>query len=243
MATGEIFKLTLGGGDRLFISSQALLNEICDEKRFTKVVSGPLIEVRHAAGDGLFTAHFGEHNWEVAHRVLMPAFGPLSIRGMFDEMHDIASQLVVKWARFGPSEKINVTDDFTRLTLDSIALCAMDTRFNSFYKEEMHPFVSAMTGMLAESGARAQRPAFMNYFMRAAQQKFDADIALLRKVAGDVVAERRAHPCDKKDLLNAMIKGRDPKTGEGLTDESIINNMITFLIAGKNYFFYSSYNI
>jgi cytochrome P450/NADPH-cytochrome P450 reductase len=41
---------------------------------------------------------------------------------MFDEMHDIASQLVVKWARFGPKDSINVTDDFTRLTLDSIAL-------------------------------------------------------------------------------------------------------------------------
>lgn len=41
---------------------------------------------------------------------------------MFDEMYDIASQLVAKWARFGPKEKINVTEDFTRLTLDSIAL-------------------------------------------------------------------------------------------------------------------------
>ena len=72
--------------------------------------------------DGLFTAYPGEHNWDVAHRTLMPAFGPLSIRSMFDEMHDIASQLVTKWARFGPEEKIDVTGDFTRLTLDSIAL-------------------------------------------------------------------------------------------------------------------------
>jgi cytochrome P450 / NADPH-cytochrome P450 reductase len=111
--------------------------------------------------------------------------------------------------------------------------CAMDTRFNSFYKDDLHPFVQAMVGMLAESGARARRPTFVNYFMRSAQQKFDADIALLRKIAGEVVAERRAHPSDKKDLLNAMIKGRDPKTGEALTDASIMNNMITFLIAGK----------
>jgi cytochrome P450/NADPH-cytochrome P450 reductase len=119
---GEIFKLQLGGNTRIFVSSQALVNEICNEKRFTKVVAGSLNEIRHAARDGLFTAHPGEHNWGVAHRILMPAFGPLSIREMFDEMHDIASQLVVKWARFGPYEKINVTDDFTRLTLDSIAL-------------------------------------------------------------------------------------------------------------------------
>lgn len=37
-------------------------------------------------------------------------------------MLDIGSQLVSKWARYGPENKIHVTDDFTRLTLDSIAL-------------------------------------------------------------------------------------------------------------------------
>lgn len=108
----------------------------------------------------------------------------------------------------------------------------MDTRFNSFYHEELHPFVNAMVGLLQESGARARRPAVANYFLRSAQQKYDADIALLKEVATEVVAERKAHPNEKKDLLNAMINGRDPKTGEGLTAESILNNMITFLIAG-----------
>ena len=29
-----------------------------------------------------------------------------------------------------------------------------------------------------------------------------------------------------------MLNGVDPRTGEGLTDESVIDNMITFLIAG-----------
>ncbi|KAG4412171.1 hypothetical protein IFR04_014690 [Cadophora malorum] len=229
---GPIYRLTLGGSEKVFISTHALMNEVCDEKRFTKMVSGALDEIRNGVRDGLFTAYPGEHNWEIAHRVLMPAFGPLSIRSMFDEMHDIASQLVVKWARFGPKEKINVPDDFTRLTLDSIALCAMDTRFNSFYHSDMHPFVDAMVGLLQESAARARRPAVANYFYRSAQQKYDEDIALLKKVAAEVVAERRTDPTDKKDLLNAMINGRDPKTGEGLSEESILNNMITFLIAG-----------
>ncbi|KAI9048833.1 hypothetical protein LZ554_007664 [Drepanopeziza brunnea f. sp. 'monogermtubi'] len=229
---GSIFKLTLGGNERLFISTHELMDELCDEKRFTKMVSGALEQVRNGVSDGLFTAHTHEHNWEVAHRVLMPAFGPINIRSMFDEMHDVASQLVVKWARFGPRQRINVTDDFTRLTLDSIALCAMDTRFNSFYHEELNPFVDAMLGLLQESEARARRPAVANFFYRSAQQKYDADIALLRNVATEVVKERRSAPNDKKDLLNAMINGRDPKTGEGLTEESILNNMITFLIAG-----------
>lgn len=61
-----------------------LYNELCDEKRFTKHPAGGLSELRHALGDGLFTAKFGEYNWEVAHRVLVPAFGPLAIPKMFD---------------------------------------------------------------------------------------------------------------------------------------------------------------
>lgn len=69
---GPIFKLNLGGIEKLYISTQALLNEICDEKRFTKVVSGGLEQVRNGVTDGLFTARYGEENWELAHRILMP---------------------------------------------------------------------------------------------------------------------------------------------------------------------------
>ena len=65
------------------------------------------MQMRNAIGDGLFTAHSGEHNWGVAHRVLLPVFGPLRIREMFDEMHEIATQLVMKWARYGSENVIN----------------------------------------------------------------------------------------------------------------------------------------
>ena len=54
----------------------------------------------------------------------------------------------------------------------------------------------------------------------------------MKSVAIEVVKERRAHPVDKKDLVNAMIKGRDSKTGESLSDENVAYNMITFLVAG-----------
>jgi cytochrome P450 / NADPH-cytochrome P450 reductase len=199
---------------------------------FSKKINRVLNEVRNGVGDGLFTAHPGEHGWGVAHRILIPAFGPLSIRSMFDDMHDIASQLVMKWARAGPEEPIHVTDDFTRLALDTLALCTMDYRFNSYYKSEMHQFISAMGDFLTESGRRAQRPALANSLFRSSQQKYDADIAILNKTAEDLVLNRRAHPSDRKDLLNAMINGVDPKTGEKMSTQLIAKNMVTFLIAG-----------
>ena len=79
---GPIFKLNLFGSDRYIVSSVELLTELCDEKRFSKSVSGPLKEVRNGVGNGLFSAYSGEHDWEVAHRVLVPAFGPIGIHDM-----------------------------------------------------------------------------------------------------------------------------------------------------------------
>ena len=148
------------------------------------------------------------------------------------EMHEILRQLVLKWARYGPDYRINATDDFTRLTLDSIALCAMDTRFNSFYTEGMHPFVAAMREVLLEAGRRALRTPLAKRLMRGADKKYAEDIGVLQSTALEIVADKRAHPTDKKSLVNSMLNGKDPKTGEKMTNESIADNMITFLIAG-----------
>lgn len=229
---GEIIKLSILGTERYFLCSERLVREACDESRFVKGINENLVQVRNGVGAGLFTAFHGEHDWEVAHRTLVPAFGPIGIHDMYDEMYDIASQLVSKWARADPEIPVNVTDDFTRLTLDSIALCAMDKRFNSFYHEEMHPFVDAMTDFLRESGARSRKTRLELLLNQGPNRKYEKDIALMRSVAQEVIDRRRRNPTDKPDLLNAMLHGKDPKTGERLTDESVMNNMITFLIAG-----------
>ncbi|ORY56856.1 cytochrome P450 [Pseudomassariella vexata] len=229
---GEVYRLHLPGRSVVFCSTHALIDELCDEKRFKKVPTGVLYEIRNGVHDGLFTAMLEEPNWGIAHRVLMPAFGPMSIRGMFDEMHDIASQLVMKWARHGSHQRVLVTDDFTRLTLDTLALCAMGFRFNSYYANEMHPFIDAMANFLTESGARISRPPLPSFFYRNQDARYWQDIEILRQTATTVLHEREANPSDRKDLLAAMLAGRDPKTGEKMTDASIVDNLITFLIAG-----------
>ena len=155
---GPFFKLRILAREFYIASSQEIVNELCDETRFNKRVHASLEEIRDFAGDGLFTAYNEEPNWAKAHRLLMPAFGPIGVRSMFDRMLDIADQMFLRWERFGPDAVIDVADNMTRLTLDTIALCAFDYRFNSFYQDEMHPFVAAMVGALDEAGQRTRRP-------------------------------------------------------------------------------------
>lgn len=108
----------------------------------------------------------------------------------------------------------------------------MDYRFNSFYKEEMHPFVDSMVNFLTESGNRTRRPGLIGAFYRTEEVQYWKDIEYMRILSLELVQNRKNHPEDRNDLLNAMINGKDIRTGEKLSEDSIADNMITFLIAG-----------
>ncbi|KAF8606724.1 cytochrome P450 [Ceratobasidium sp. AG-I] len=229
---GEIFRLNLLGKEVVFVSTVALAQEATDEKRFHKAIGTALVEVRNLVADGLFTSYHGEKNWGIAHRILMPAFGPLAIKGMFDDMFDVISQLVLKWERFGPLHTIDPTDDFTRLAFETIALCTFNYRLNTFYTMQEPPFVKAMGDFLYESFLRSRRPSIVQALSYSANAKYTADMDIMNQLADQIVDDRKKHPLEKKDLLNAMLLGKDPQTGEGLSEANVKAQMLTFLIAG-----------
>jgi len=228
---GDIYRLSMCNLHFVVVSSQEITNFVFDESKFEKHIDPALEELRAAAGDGLFTARGSEPNWKLAHKILMPAFGPQAIRDMFPSMMDICSQLILRWQRFA-GEEIDVCDNLTRLTLDTIALCCFNYRFNSFYQTKMHRFVDAMVYTLMESGRRSQRLPFQNALMRKSTRRFRDSIAYLHQICDEVILERREHPNDVNDLLNRMINGKDPETGYQLPDENIRYQILTFLIAG-----------
>ena len=230
---GPLFKLSMFGRDIYIVSSAELLDELCDERRFVKKVSQTLEVLRYVSHDGLFTAHTHEHAWGVAHRILTPHLGPMGIQSMYNEMYDIASQMVIKWARQGPNQTIDASADFTRLTLDALALCAMDMRFNSFYHDKMHPFMDSLVEIMLDANVAPRRTFIEKWWDKEPEKRFKRNTALMRKIAREILDHRRSNWTDRKDLLSAMLFSKDPKTGERMSEESIIDNLITLLVAGK----------
>src|SRR5437868_10077319 len=154
-----IFQLNFAGRRVIFAYSADLVAEVCDESRFRKVIRPPLLFLRDLAKDGLFTAHADEPNWGKAHRVLLSAFGQRSMKGYFDSMLTVARPLVRKWEA---RERVLVADGMTRLTLDTISLTGFDYRFNSFEKDELHPFLAAMVRVLTDAMTRLTRLPLQN---------------------------------------------------------------------------------
>ncbi len=232
---GEIFFLELAGRRLIVLSSFRLVDEVSDEKRFDKRVWAPLKQVRRFSGDGLFTAHTFEPNWQKAHNILLPNFSMVAMKRYHPMMLDIARQMLDKWSRLNPADDLDVADEMTRLTLDTIGLCGFDYRFNSFYRERPHPFIRAMTRSLAISMDRSVRPEISNHFRIRQNRIFKRSVDLMNDTVDGIIRERRESGEDlshRVDLMSAMLTGKDRDTGESLDDLNIRYQIITFLIAG-----------
>lgn len=104
-----------------------------------------------------------------------------------------------------------------------------------------------MVDVLLESSNRAYRSPLAKavpIFNRSADNNYFADIKDMMDLANEsklyyslmgyivwcsnliiVVKKRRENPQANKDVLTMMIDGRDPQTGEGLSDQLIMYNV------------------
>ncbi|MEU3856457.1 cytochrome P450 [Streptomyces sp. NPDC028722] len=227
-----IFSMDIAGETNVWVYDPDLVAEVCDETRFGKPIFAPLSHVRDYTGAGLFTAADDEEVWGMAHRVLMPAFSQRAMKGYFGQMLEIAENLVGKWEH-KEGRPVKITDDFTRLTLDTIALSGFGYRFDSFDKEELHPFLNALLEALVESMRRSQELPSMTALRVDDDKRYRANIQLMRDLVESVIKERRQkRSSGEEDLLGLMLQAVDPETGKPLDDENVRDQVVTFLIAG-----------
>jgi cytochrome P450 / NADPH-cytochrome P450 reductase len=231
---GPIFRMEFFGGfSTVFISGEKWAAEVLNNPKFDKSLLGGLHQVRTFAGDGLFTGKTNEPNWQKAHNILMPAFSLSAMKGYHSMMVEIALQLVQKWARLNPNQSIDVPDNMTRLTLDTIGLCGFNYRFNSFYKESHDPFIVNMVNALDEAMHKGTRLPIQEKLMVKKRQDFEKNVQEMFALVDKLIAERKERGDQgETDLLARMLSVKDPQTGEMLDDENIRFQIITFLIAG-----------
>jgi cytochrome P450 / NADPH-cytochrome P450 reductase len=233
---GPIYELAIPGrGSRIVVSSYELVSELCDESRFDKVVGPGLKALAEGpAGAGLFTSETADPNWHKAHNILLPAFSLDAMRGYLSRMLDIAVQLVQKWERLNPEDTVDVTSDTTRLTLDTIALCGFNYRFNSFYRDTPHPFVAAMVGSLEAAQAKTRELPVQAWLHPQRAKQLHVDQQTVLQTVQHLIRDRRMDGAvgTINDLLDRMLTGIDRQSGEKLDDTNIMAQCITFLVAG-----------
>ncbi|MFI5498117.1 bifunctional cytochrome P450/NADPH--P450 reductase [Nocardia asteroides] len=230
---GPIYRVRFFDTEMVVVGGLDLVEELSDETRFRKNVHNDLVEVRQIAGDGLFTAFDHEPNWRKAHDILMPAFSLGAMRGYHATMLDVARSLIGKWDRLAGVRAVDVPDDMTRLTFDTIGLCGFGYDFESFRRDDLHPFVEAMARALGFTQEKGESLPGTEFLKRKQALRFRADADLMTDLVDEVIRQRRASGDSRTDdLLGMMLHTADSVTGQPLDDINIRHQVITFLIAG-----------
>lgn len=219
--------VTVGGAD--------LVAELSDDTRVAKHVALPLRALRRIVGDALFTAENDEPNWQLAHDILAPAFTREAMRGYHPIMLEVARELLARWdAAAEHAQRVDVTADMTRLTMETIGRAGFGYRFASFERDRPHPFVTAMTRTLRYATFSAiPRLAPVRRVVAGSARQHRADVATMERIVDEVVQARRSGAApDPADLLGLMLRTAHPETGRRLDPVNIRQQVITFMIAG-----------
>lgn len=78
---GPIIDISLFETRMISTNDPVIAEAFAKESEFiTKIISGGLQEIKEFAGSGLFTSNTSDPDWQLAHKLLMPAFSPRAIK-------------------------------------------------------------------------------------------------------------------------------------------------------------------
>jgi unspecific monooxygenase len=232
---GPISVRKVVGTEVVTVGGAKLAGELSDETRFCKFVGLHLPPLRRIVGDALFTAENDEPNWQLAHDILAPAFTREAMSGYHPIMLETVRKLMARWdVAADRGERVDVSADMTRLTMETIGRAGFGYRFASFERDRPHPFVTAMTRALRYSRVSVLIPwGPVRRVLATSDAQYRADVATMERIVDEVIQARRDDPaCDAPDLLGLMLRSAHPETGRRLDPVNIRHQVITFIIAG-----------
>ena len=179
-------------------------------------------------GDGVLTAN-GAH-WRWQRRAMAPLFRHQEILSYVPAMAEEAERLTARWRTANDARVRQIDTDMVDVTFDVIArtmLAGGAPAEAELIKRDGSLYLSRSSWELAAGLLRLPTwfPHPGTWTMRRASRR-------LRAAVGAIIARRRVDGGEGDDLLGRLLSARHPETGEGMTDEQLINNLLTLLEAG-----------
>lgn len=184
--------------------------------------------LRPVVGDGLLTAD-GAH-WRWQRKLASPLFRPADTSSYVPQMVRAANEQIARWRTLGRRHIADIDTDMTDTTFAVIArtvLAGIDESEGAAIKRTGHAYIDPI--MWAVAAALLMLPEYVWHPGKGRMQKAAREG---RDVVQRLLDQRRAQGIEGGDLVARMLKARNPDTGEHMSDEQLIDNLATFLLAG-----------
>jgi cytochrome P450 len=179
---------------------------------------GPLL------GRGILTSE-GAH-WKWQRQAAAPMFRPPELRAFVPTFVRAAEALAESWRPGAQGEVRDVEREMTRVTFDIIAATLLPSA-----DPALAPAVEESVATFQKAGAWGQFYAMINVPQWLPRPGLFSGALAIRRLRGTVrglVTENK-----KEDsLLRRLADARDPETGQAMNAEQLVDNLLTFYLAG-----------
>ena len=198
-----------------------LLDERDKYRKLSQIrLLGPLL------GKGILLAEGADWRWQ--RQASSPMFRREDLLGFVPAFVRATAKLVAGW-RAAPGVQ-PIDRDMTRVTFDVISATLLPSA-----DATLAPAVERSTGAFQKSISWWQLFAMANlprWLPRPGMAAGGRSVIELRGAVAQMIRERRAMAAAPDDLMNRLMSARDPETGQTMNDEQLIDNLLTFYLAG-----------
>jgi cytochrome P450 len=211
-----------------WVTEPGLIKSILLDQRetFRKLVQirvlGPLL------GKGILTSEGNEWKWQ--RQTSAPMFRHQELATFVPAFVRATHDLLARWRRSPAGSTHDIERDMTHLTFDVISdtlLPSADATVGAAIERSARLFQRAGAWSLLYTVANAPR-----WLPRPGRRSQRQATFMLRAAVAAMLREQRDAPKARDDLMRRLMQARDPETGTPMNDEQLIDNLLTFYLAG-----------
>ncbi|WP_238815891.1 cytochrome P450 [Nocardia brasiliensis] len=225
-AHGDLVGIGLGPRNAVVVCDLELTRQMLRQDRvFDK--GGPVFDHGRAlVGEGLATCPHAKHRRQ--RRLLQPAFRAERLATYTPMMAQEIAELVDTWH---DGQVIDVKAQLHTLAAHVIAATLFDKAIS---EETQQRLLRDVEAVFAGVMRHAIVPAWMRRWPVVGNRACIEAAAEARAILRELVLARRVEGVDRGDLFSALVFARDSEGGGQLTDDEIVDQVLTFFFAGTD---------
>jgi cytochrome P450 len=225
---GDLVRVDLGPMPALFVTSPPLIHTLLTDRKDLLDKGRFYDKVRPLTGNGVIHAYGDEHRRQQA--MIKPSFHRDEITRYVEVMREVTEEKTAGW-RAG--ERIPVDKAMRDITFNILAR----TMFGSVVDRSAHEELAAILPTVLEAIMwRTVSPGdLVEKLPLPMNRRFDEAFAQLRDAISRVMLAYRKGAAEpgRAGMLAMLLAARDEKTGRGMSDEELCNQIVSVTMAGS----------
>jgi cytochrome P450 len=176
-------------------------------------------------GNGLLSSN-GPY-WLRQRRLIQPGFHLQKVQALYGIMSKTIEEFLV---RFPPGESVDIYPQMNKLAFEIVINTLFDVDIPAEARQELAKFISETQEFVIRD---IRQPYKSWWYTLSGEVKANMKKAMrARQILRGIVQERKSSAAAFNDLLDMLVNARYEDSGEGMTEEQILDEILILFIAG-----------